>query len=249
MKSLGGIRLKSSRVKMKGLEHDRRWMLVDENNKFMTQRMIPAMSLFTPRWMDGSFRISHNGDSIDLMIDHPGIEDLNAIVWDSAVVVREVSQEHSQWFTEKLGVRCKLVKFPEENARPVEAPYERNVVSLADGYPLLLIGQASLDDLNSRLQVPVPMNRFRPNLVVTGGEAFEEDTWKDIVVGSNKFQVTKKCGRCVVTTIDQESGVKGKEPLLTLSRYRKEQDNEIYFGVDVLAVDHNEIREGDEVLV
>jgi uncharacterized protein YcbX len=112
----------------------------------------------------------------------------------------------------------------------------------------LIIGQATLDDLNNRLKDPIPMNRFRPNLVFSGGEPFEEDDWKGFVVGSNRFAGVKPCARCIVPTINQDTAEKGREPLLTLSTYRK-RDNEIYFGQNVLAIDHKEIHEGDEIKV
>jgi uncharacterized protein len=130
----------------------------------------------------------------------------------------------------------------------VDATYAINQeqVSLADGYPMLIIGQASLDDLNRRLVDPVPMNRFRPNLVFTGGMPYEEDEWRSFRIGINKFAGVKPCSRCVMTTINQETGEKGWEPLTTLSGYRK-RDGEVYFGQNVLAIDHHEIHEGDEI--
>ena len=121
-------------------------------------------------------------------------------------------------------------------------------VSLADGFPLMIIGMASLDDLNHRLKVPLPMNRFRPNLIFTGGEAYEEDGWKNFTVGKNRFAGVKPCARCVTTTVNQETGEKGMEPLVTLSKYRK-KDNQVYFGQNVLAIDKNEIHEGDEIVL
>jgi uncharacterized protein YcbX len=249
VKGLGGIRLKSSKVMEKGLEFDRRWMLVDEKGMFMTQRMTPPLALFKPAFHEKSFLIKFGDDSILLPFgsyikDNP----IQAVVWDDSVVVFEVSKQISAWFSEKLATPCRLVCFPEENPRPVDPDYKINNehVSLADGFPLLIIGQTSLDELNERLERPVPMNRFRPNLVFTGGDAHEEDTWKGFAVGKNRFAGVKPCARCPVPTIDQDTAVRGKEPIATLAKYRS-RNNNVYFGQNVIAIDHHEIREGDEI--
>lgn len=251
VKGLGGIRLPSSRVLEKGLQYDRRWMLVDEDNAFLMQRICPQMALIKLSINGQSFNISYRGDSIILPFTHSVMNSpIQTTVWDDAVTTFEVSNVHSQWFSDQLGIQCKLVSFPEENARPVDPAYKikNEQVSLADGYPLIIIGQASLDGLNARLKDPVPMNRFRPNLVFTGGEPHEEDEWENFVVGKNRFRGVKNCARCIVTTINQDTGEQGREPLVTLSRYRR-RDSEIYFGRNVLAIDHDEIYEGDEIIV
>lgn len=240
----------SARVMEKGLDHDRRWMLVDENGVFMTQRVHHRMALFKLHPENGSFVIRHEGES--LKMPDRAVEGTSRTVgiWDDQVEVLEAPSEVNAWFTKYLGLNCHLVAFPEENARPVDPDYrlaEENV-SLADGYPLLVIGQASLNDLNGRLEKPVPMNRFRPNLVFTGGKPYEEDQWKRFTIGSESFMGVKTCARCVTTTVDQESGVMGREPLLTLSRYRKDKDR-ILFGQNVIPLDRGQIREGDEIVV
>ncbi len=251
IKSLGGIRLASSKVKEKGLAFDRRWMLIDELNTFMTQRTHPMMALFKLEMNPSTFKITFKNDSVLLPFVHSTIPtEIKAKVWDDEVTILEVSEYHSNWFSEKLGMKCRLVAFPEENSRPVDERYKINNenVSLADGYPLLIIGQSSLADLNNRLANPIPMNRFRPNLVFTGGEPYEEDLWKLFTIGKNKFAGVKPCSRCVMTTINQNTGEKGKEPLTTLAKYRQ-RENKIYFGQNVLAIDHNEIHEGDEIVL
>jgi uncharacterized protein len=249
VKSLGGIRLRSSKVMEKGLAFDRRWMLIDEANTFMTQRVHPMMALFKLEIQGAAFKITFKNDSLSLPFSHSILPtEINAKVWDDEVMTFEVSKVHSGWFSEKLGMKCKLVSFPEKNSRPVDVRYKINDenVSLADGYPLLIIGQSSLDDLNSRLDRPVPMNRFRPNLVFTGGQPYEEDAWKYFTIGKSKFAGVKPCSRCVLTTVDQQTGEKGKEPLATLAKYRQ-RENKIYFGQNVLTIDHYEIHEGDEI--
>ena len=249
IKSLGGIRLPSAIVMEKGLQYDRRWMLVDGDGKFMTQRVYPSMALFKLTLEATNIIVDHKGDSLHLSLNHanrPGA--LEVQIWDDLVSAVEVSPEHSLWFTERLGIKCRLVYFPEENARPVDPAYKVNDehVSLADAYPFLIIGQSSVDDLNKKLVQPVPINRFRPNFVFIGGEPYEEDTWKNFTIGSNRFFGVKPCARCVLTTVNQETGEKGDEPLRTLSIYRK-QDNKIYFGQNVVALDLTEIHEGARI--
>jgi uncharacterized protein YcbX len=249
VKGLGGIRVPSARVMEKGLEFDRRWMLIDEAGMFMTQRMMPPMALFKPAFAHNSFVITLGDDAIALPFgSYIKGQAIQAVIWDDTVTVFEVSEKISAWFSDKLDMKCRLVTFPEENSRPVDPDYRLNDenVSLADGFPFLIIGQTSLDELNERLERPVPMNRFRPNLVFTGGEGHEEDEWKIFTIGKNKFAGVKPCARCPVPTIDQDTAVRGKEPIATLAKYRN-RNNKVYFGQNVIAIDHNEIREGDEI--
>lgn len=250
IKSLGGIRLASSPVMEKGLSYDRRWMLVDEHNTFMTQRDYPRMALFKVAIQSSQLIVTFD-QSIRIPIDFTGAGCVvKTKVWDDDVEVMEVSQASNEWFSEKLKVRCKLVSFPEENGRAVDARYNINQeqVSLADAYPFLIIGEQSLADLNARLKQPLPMNRFRPNLIFSGGKAFDEDGWRNFRIGKNRFAGMKPCGRCAVTTVNQETGEKGVEPLTTLSTYRK-REGKVYFGQNAIAIDHGEIFEGDEIVL
>lgn len=251
IKSLSGIRLRRSDVKQKGLVYDRRWMLVDESGRFLTQREHPEMSQFQLEMNTEGLTILNRVSNQSLVLDlkaKPIGESLSAIIWDDEVETIEVSHVYSQWFSDQLKINCKLVFFPETHRRDVDPDYatKNEQVSLADGYPFLIIGRASLDDLNKRLKEPLPMNRFRPNFVFTGGEAYEEDNWKKFRIGSNRFVGVKPCSRCVLTTVDQRSGVKGTEPLATLATYRK-YGSKIKFGQNLLAIDHDEIQEGDEI--
>lgn len=254
VKSLGGIPLTSARVMEKGLLYDRRWMLTDEHGVFMTQRVYPKMALFRPAINGDTLTITklnpaNDQASVSLSLSTPPLgEQFQSKVWDDEVTVTEVSDKISEWFTTQLGMRCRLVSFPEKNPRPVNTKYSVNNehVGLADAYPFLIIGQSSLDDLNTRLNEPLPMNRFRPNFVFTGGTPFEEDTWNRFTIGGNRFAGVKPCDRCVLTTVNQDTAEKGVEPLLTLSKYRK-RDNKIYFGQNVVALDHTQISVGDKI--
>jgi len=251
VKSLAGVSQVKARVLPKGLENDRRWMLVDENGVFMTQRVHTKMALFGVDETPGGFVITHQGESITLPFDQrKSAEPFGVQIWDDRVIAHEVSEEYSAWFSGKLDLRCKLVAFPEENPRQVEIPFASpgDNVSLADAFPLMMIGEASLHDLNLRLAEPMTMTRFRPNLIFSGGAPFEEDTWKDFSIGEQLFRGVKRCARCVLTTINPETGEKGAEPLKTLATYRR-QNNKIYFGQNVLARKAREIRVGDTIEV
>lgn len=251
IKSLGGIRLTKATVLEKGLAYDRRWMLVDEDGKFLTQRVYPEMALFKLTINNEELIITHTQKLSKHSIPLKPLkanEFKEVTIWDDTVKAFEVSAESSSWFSEMLSIPCKLVHFPEENVRAVDPRYASNDenVSLADGYPFLIIGEASLADLNDKMESPLPMNRFRPNFVFSGGQPFEEDHWKEFTIGSNKFLGVKPCSRCVLTTVDQETAVKGIEPLRTLATYRK-WDNKIYFGQNLLAIDHTFVQEGDRI--
>jgi len=251
IKSLGGIRLTKAQILEKGLAFDRRWMLVDEEGKFLTQRVYPEMALLKLTIDNEQLTITHtHKSSKHSILLHPKVvsEAKEVTIWDDTVKAFEVSEESSQWFSEMLSIPCRLVYFPEENVRAVDPRYASNQenVSLADGYPFLIIGEASLADLNSKMESPLPMNRFRPNFVFSGGEPFEEDHWKEFTIGSNRFLGVKPCSRCVLTTVDQDTAVKGIEPLRTLATYRK-WNNKIYFGQNLLAIDHTFVHEGDRI--
>lgn len=249
IKSLGGISLPTSRVLPKGLQYDRRWMLVDDHGIFITQRTYPHLAKFHPLIQDDKLIVKYNGESLSIPFTMPSTAPISVIIWDDTVVAHEVSAEHSRWFSKHTGLPCRLVFFPEENPREVESQYKINDdhTSLSDGYPFLLIGQSSLDDLNSRLPSPVPINRFRPNFVVIGAEPFEEDTWRDFSIGTNQFTVVKPSSRCIMTTVNHLTGEKdGAEPLATLARFRK-QNNKIYFGQNVIARHAHQVSVGDIV--
>lgn len=253
IKSLGGITLDTAVVQKKGLQFDRRWMLIDEHNVAMTQRKHPLMALFRPEIKDDVIGIDHvkSGQVISstaFSTTHNIGESMKAQVWGDEVEVTDVDPEVSRWFTHHLGVNCKLVSFPEPNPRPTNPAYAAGAhVSLADAYPFLIIGESSLDDLNRRLAEPVPMNRFRPNFVFSGGTPFEEDGWKNLTIGKIPFAAVKKSDRCVLTTVDQETAVKGAEPLRTLTSYRKENNN-VFFGQNMIALKEGTVSVGDHII-
>lgn len=240
IKSLAGISVHVAHVEDRGLAFDRRWMLIDEKRQFITQREFPVMATINVAISDGRLYAQHGGlRQLEIPAKPTSDERVTVKIWSSSVKARPYESDVNRWFSEILGTPCRLVLMPEETKRKVNPLYAvrrfQDTVSFADGYPFLLIGESSLADLNSRLETPLPMNRFRPNLVVSGGEAFAEDRWKKIRVGETTFHVVKPCARCVITTVDQTRGEKdGNEPLKTLATYRN-KNGKVLFGQNLIA--------------
>lgn len=248
IKSLGAVSLESSVVESRGLQFDRRWMLVDENNKFLTQREFPKMATVAVEILKNGLSVSTDGKSLEIPFETSARETSTVKIWSSRCRAKICEKAFSDWFSDVLQTDCRLVFMPEETARKVNyfyAVHKDDCVSFADGYPILLAGEESLNDLNARLDAPVPMNRFRPNLIVAGAEAFAEDGWRQIKIGAAIFHLVKPCGRCVITTIDQTSGAKtGSEPLKTLANYRipkRSVKRKILFGQNLIAENTGEI--------
>ncbi|MDQ3588766.1 MAG: MOSC domain-containing protein [Actinomycetota bacterium] len=247
IKSCGGISVDEWEVDERGLRHDRRWMLVDETGCFISQRELPRMALIKVRIEPDGLVVDAPGmPSLEAPLKPPDGKPLLARVWDDLVESQIVDDD--SWFSEFLEVSCKLVYLPDESVRPVDPAYAEpgDRVGLADGFPFLLISEASLADLNARLEQPLPMNRFRPNLVVGGCEPFAEDGWRGVRIGRLTFRVVKPCARCTITTVDQESATKGKEPLRTLVRFRR-AGNKVLFGQDLIHDQTGTLRVGDPV--
>ncbi|GAB2638198.1 MOSC domain-containing protein [Emticicia sediminis] len=258
IKSLGGISLQEAIVEERGLQHDRRWVLADENNVFITQRQNEQMALIDVAIEETGLRVIHRLKRIaPLQIPFEpqtgagGVPYQQQItIWDDVVRGIRVSDEADAWFTAVLGMKCSLFYQPDDSIRLTDPKYsitKEEHTSFSDGYPILVIGQASLDELNAKLEEPVSMKRFRPNLVFMGGEAHVEDTWRYFTVGDAKLVGVKPCARCVLTTINPETAEKGKEPLRTLTQYRN-VNNKILFGQNLLVVETGKISVGDEIL-
>lgn len=253
IKSLAGIAVNKARITEKGFEHDRRWLLVDKDNRFLTQREYPQMALLQQSIETNNLIITHkiNKQAIKIPINTAmSANRVTVTIWDDTCIAEFVSDEADRWFTEMLGLKCRLVYMPDDTKRIVDQRYapENSITSFSDAYPFLIIGQASLDDLNSRLVESLPMNRFRPNIVFTGGEPFEEDQYGHFTIGGINFYGVKLCARCIVTTIDQETAKKGKEPLKTLTSYRF-KNNKILFGQNLIHEGLGEVAIGDEIIV
>ncbi len=252
IKSLGGISFSSAVVEKRGLRYDRRWMLINSNNDFMTQRQYPQMALLQTA-IDGGFLVVHHKKNKTALIKIPlqnnSTEQIEVPVWDDFCIAQTSSKEIDNWFSTALNEKCRLVYMPDSTRRIVDPKYspQEKIVSFADAYPFLIIGEKSLEDLNSKLAAPVPMNRFRPNFVFDGGTPFIEDTFNYFKIGNIKFQAVKPCARCVVTTVNQDTAEKGNEPLVTLSTFRK-FDHKVMFGQNLIGLDEGEVAVNDVVL-
>lgn len=251
VKSLGGISLTEADVTDRGLRYDRRWMLVDYNGDFITQRTHPQISLIEVKLEKDFLKFVHKTNSqlnFSMPLENPNKEKIEVVVWDDKVKAECVSAEADDWFSEALKIKCRMVYMPDESKRFVDRKYAsaNEVVSFADAYPFLMIGQESLDDLNSRLKEKIKMNRFRPNFVFTGGEPFDEDKIKSFKIDNVTFYPIKPCSRCVITTIEQETGIKEKEPFATLASYRT-QNNKVMFGQNLLHTGRGKIKLGSKL--
>jgi len=248
IKSLGGISLQSSEVEERGLKFDRRWVLVDDSNTFFTQRDFPEMALIKVSIENSGLKLNHKTKTFDPLFipyDFEHSKTDKVVIWKDTVVGEFYNSQIDDWFSEIIGIKCHLVKMPESSERKVDRNYvENKIVSFADGYPFLIIGQASLEDLNSRMEIPIPMNRFRTNFVFTGGNSFDEDNWNKFKIGNVIFKAVKPCARCVITTTNQETAERLQEPLLTLSKYRK-IDNKVMFGMNLVCESTGEVKVGD----
>ncbi len=250
VKSARGIPLSLAVIEKRGLSLDRRWMLVDENRLFLSQRRIPRLALISLRIQSESLVAHIPGREGISLPKNPSGELIRVRIWDDEVDAIDLGSDTAGWFAAYLGVQCRLVYMPEQTVRPLKRRVTggNDQTSFADAYPLLLISEASLDWLNGRLKDPVPMDRFRPNIVVRGCEPFEEDRWRIVRVGHVTLHVVKPCARCVVTTVDQETGLTAEEPLATLSKVRR-FGNDVLFGQNCVPHEGGTVHVGDPVEV
>ena len=251
VKSLPGISLQHSLVEERGLQYDRRWMLVDENNSFITQRVFPQILFINQRIENENLIFSHDKKELSPLIIDLNIiptQEIEVKIWDDICIAKMYDQEINEWFSQALDTNCSLVHMPESTERKTSVKYfpKSKNVSFADGYPFLIIGEESLNLLNSKLDEKISINNFRPNLVFSGGKPHDEDNWQNINIGEVKFSIVKPCARCVITTIDSK-GKKNKEPLATLNTNRN-FNNKIMFGQNALSHNVGKIKIGDPII-
>lgn len=247
IKSTAQVSLDRATLGPFGLDMDRRWMLIDNEGEMLTQRKHSRMCLINASIADGKLTVNAAGMQ-PLSIDHinaPSSSTITAKVWEDSCNAYDCGEASEKWFSDFLNTPARLVYFPDNEIRQVDLNYARqgDITAFSDGFPYLLISQASLDDLNSRLEQPVEMNRFRPNLVISGTEAFAEDKWKKIRIGDITFRLVKPCSRCVIPAIDPKTAKKSTEPVRTLASYRM-RDNKIFFGQNVIAEGSGEVQVG-----
>lgn len=253
IKSCRGTAVSRAQVTPRGLQDDRLLMLVDADGSFLTQREYPRMALIVPELAAGGA----------LTVRAPGMPDLSlavqsegprapVVIWRDTCIAVDQGREADDWFSSFLGAPVRLVRIADEHARIVDQTFARRAddqTGFADGYPFLLIAQESLDDLNARLAQPLPMNRFRPNIVIAGGGPFVEDDWSDVEIGGVRFGVVKPCARCAITTTDQATAAVGAEPLQTMATFRLRPDPRpgVYFGQNLVSGQTGTIAVGDAV--
>lgn len=249
VKSLSGIALEKSPAGEKGFRYDRSWMIVDGENRFITQRNFPQMSLLGVSILPEGIEIYDKRNARDkIYVLHTSDKiPAKVTVWgDVCLAEKYISPEVSDWLSRKTGKKCSLVFAPDAMKRKVDGRYSPIEVDtrFADSFPYLLANEASLNEVNIRAGKAFEMIRFRPNIVFEGAEPFQEDEWQKVKIGQVVFHVVKPCARCAIPTIDPESGKKGAEPLATLAAFRK-QNNKILFGQNMVAENEGEIKTGD----
>lgn len=256
VKSCAGVSVSEADIVPGGLSRDRRYMLIDEKGEFVSQRSIPALCLFRTELLEQEIIVhappGTEIGALSLPLELTRGSKRRAHVWKDSVRAL-VHPDGSTWFTEALGKRVELVYMPEYELRALEGGERTNKrgghldsVSFADGFPLLLTNKASLEDLNLRLAEPISMTRFRPNLVVTDATPYEEDHYRELFIGLQPFVMPKLCSRCTVPTVDPRTALRGKEPLKTLSTYRK-WDGAVWFGANLVPRRYGTLRVGDLV--
>ena len=248
VKGLRGNRICCASVNSRGLKMDRRWMIVNSANSFLSQRTLPQMTQFQPIFQD-QLVIRDLEESLETKAaPEDFIDEVEVEVWGQVVSARQAPRELNDWLSARLDQPVKLVYMADNDIRPVRNGTAGDIVSFADGYPVLLTATASLEMLNSKLEDKITIDRFRPNIHVTTSRAFEEDEWQKIKIGDTVFRVAKRSARCQVINVNQVTGKATKEPLQALSTFRN-VDNHVYFGVNLIPESFGIIHEGDQLEV
>ncbi len=254
IKSIAGIQLTQSKVETQGLQYDRRWVLADENGIFVHQRDYPEMALLQPAINGDVMTVTHKTKDISpvsFKMTEPDSSPVSVSVWDDTCSAKPVDTEVDEWFSTIIGKPVRLLYMHEDSVRQADQRYaieSTDKVSFADGYPVLIISEESLALLNSKTEEYVPMNRFRANVIIEGCEAHEEDRFRKINIGEVTMHGVKPCARCVMTTIDADTAQKGKEPLKTLTTYRK-LGHKILFGENFIPRNGGTVKVGDSLTV
>ncbi|HEX4943439.1 MAG TPA: MOSC N-terminal beta barrel domain-containing protein [Usitatibacteraceae bacterium] len=251
VKGLKGIAVESAMATGRGLAHDRRFMVVDQDRRFLSQRELPVMATVWTEIAGSELRLAApECGEVAVPVAPVDGEPLDVGIWSSTCRAIAPSREADRWLASFLARSCRLVYMPEETERPVDPRYAGpgHCVGFADAFPVLVAGEASLADLNARLPRPVPMDRFRANVVLSGAGAFAEDGWLELRAGEVRLRLAKPCGRCQVTTTDQATGeVHSPEPLATLSAYRPSKEFGARFGMNAVVLHTGLLQTGMEV--
>ena len=252
VKSLRGVSLETMTLLNSGPEYDRTWMVTDPQGNMMTQREHPQMALIDTNIIEGQLILSTFGmQDWSVPVNQNDLDIVRTNVWGDSIKAERLDNQTNEWLSQALGESCQLIRFAPDEQRPCDPDlsYRGDHTFFADAFPLLILSQASLDHLNSKLENPVAMNRFRPNIVVSGCNAHAEDDWQALHIHETRIRIVDACARCSVPTVDPEMGVlSGPEPIHTLSSYRQ-RDGEVFFGMNGIPDSEVEIRLGDSVTV
>ncbi len=251
LKSGRGLSLDHVDLDHFGPRDDRRWMVTDADGGFVTQREIPKLCMIGAVPSEEAVTLSApNLAPLVVPRPAPGSPTRRMTIWGDVTDGVDLGATAAEWISQALGASFRLAYIPDDGFRRTDPEYDPvgARVSFADGFPLLVIGEASLEDLNRRLETPLPMNRFRPNLVVRGSAPFAEDQWRGFSVGGIRFEGLKLCARCPITTTDQDTGVRSKEPLRALAGFRKHTKG-VMFGMNVAHRGTGTLRVGDQIIV
>lgn len=250
VKSLAGIPMQALNLDDFGPAGDRRWMIIDDDRHFVTQRNTPSLALITTEVTDGQVNVNIPGEGLFTLASTE--EKLPAMVWRDWVQAQVGEANANEALSRYCGRHLRFVFMPDSSFRRVDAArvHDLRRVSFADGFPMLVTNLASLEELNGRLGAPVEMRRFRPNIVVEGAEPWEEDNWGELSIGTVRLSLVKPSFRCVMTTVDPDTGVKdpATQPLRTLSGYRR-TDGGVVFGMNAIHESNERITVGDAVTV
>ena len=251
VKSLSGIKVSNWQVNAKGLLHDRKWMLIDNQHQFLSQRKIPKMCLIKTQLTDSELTLSAEGyGCVSLPVNPDDGETCNTRIWNDSVLAKTTSKLADQWLSDFLDIQCQLVYQPDNIVRSVDPDYAKKTdqVNFSDGFPFLIVSEASLNALNNEMNLQLSIERFRPNLVISECDAYAEDKWREISINNVAFRLPKPCSRCAVPTINPATAEKSKEPLRTLNRIRK-WNKKVYFGQNALHDNSGELSVGNKVQI
>ncbi len=247
VKSLRPMSPDACQVEKRGLQHDRRWMVINEHGMFRTRRELPHMAQINAVVSDGHITLSKEGLETINLPTHPEGQSIEVEIWKTKTTASVVSSKADEWISRAMGQPSRLVYMTESGNREVNPIYNagNDLVGFADAYPILVASESSLQDLNSRLDKPITIDRFRPNVILKGSEPYEEDTWTRIRIGNVVLRSARPDIRCLVTTQDPFTGeALGPEPLKTLATYRKVEGG-VIFGMYYIPETLGRIAVGD----
>jgi uncharacterized protein len=251
VKSCAGTPLAEADLGSRGILHDREFMLVSPAGEFLTQRELPRLALVRPSLEADTLALEAPGMARLRITPTDAGRRTEVAIWRDRVIAVDQGDLAADWFAGYLRAPTRLVRLPSDSVRPVDPQFAvrpTDQVGFADGFPLLLIAEESLADLNTRLAEPLPMNRFRPNVVVHGAGAYAEDAWAEVRIGQVTCHVVKACARCATTTVDQHTAARGTEPLPTLARYRRVPRG-VVFGQNLVHAAPGRLAVGDPLWV